>query len=124
MYKKAAELKLRIQTSRGELSVEQLFSLPMSVLSNLVKGLKKELKKDDDDELSFLDDTKSPVNEVAQLKFNIVKDIYLTKKVKRDTEKIASDNKAHNQKILEKIANLQDDKLDKMSEEELFAQLK
>ena len=57
MYKTAAQLKLRFQTNVGVLTVEHLWDLSQNQLANAIKAVKKVLKKNDDDELSFLEDT-------------------------------------------------------------------
>lgn len=123
MYKSASKLKLRFQTSVGLVSVEQLWELNLVQLSNAIKAVKKVLKKDDDDELSFLEDTKK-VDVESQLRFDILKDVYLTKKKESDEIREAADIKAHNQKILSLIAEKKDDSLKGMTVEELEKQLK
>lgn len=120
MYKKASKLGLRIQTTVGLLSVEQLWGLTRAQLANAVKAAKKELKKTDDDELSFLDDNKS-VDTIAQLKFDILKDIYLTQETEAKEIRDAAAIKTHNSKIDALIAEKQDTKLRDMSIEELEA---
>jgi hypothetical protein len=123
MFKQASKLGLRFQTNKGILSVEQLWQLSQTDLSNAIKAVKKVLKKNDDDELSFLEDTKT-VDIENQLRFDILKDVYLTKK--KDTEALrnAAEAKAHNQKILSLIAEKQEGKLKGMSIEELEKLLK
>lgn len=118
MYKQASQLKLRFSTSVGMLSVEQLWDLSQNNLSNLIKSVKKVLKKNDDDELSFLEDTKV-VDVENQLRFDILKDIYLSKKKESEELRTAADIKAHNQKIDNLIAEKQEGKLREMSIEDL-----
>lgn len=123
MYKQASQLKLRFNTSKGILSVEQLWDLTLTDLAATIKAVKKVLKKDDDDELSFLTDSKAtdPMNQLA---FDILKDVYLTKKKANEEVREAAEIKAHNQKILQLIAEKKDDSLKGMSIEELEKQLK
>ena len=123
MYKQASKLGLRILTSKGMLSVEQLWQLSQVDLSNAIKAVKKVLKKTDDDELSFLEDTKV-VDVENQLRFDILKDVYLTKKAEAEAIKDAAEIKQHNQKILALIAEKQEGKLRDMSVEELEKLLK
>lgn len=123
MYKQAAFLGLRIATSQGSLSVEALTTLKQSQLATLLRNLKKVLKKDNDDELSFLDDA-STVNVEDQLRFDIVKDIYLTKKAENEAIRTETDRKAFEQKILGLIAEKEEDSLKGKSVEELKAMLK
>lgn len=118
MYKQASQLKLRYQTSVGLVSTEQLWDLTQTQLSNAIKAVKRVLKKTDDDELSFLEDTKV-VDVENQLRFDILKDVYLTKKKESEELRNAAEIKAHNQKILSLIAEKQEGKLKEMSIEEL-----
>lgn len=123
MYKEASKIGLRFQTNQGSLTVEQLWSLSLSKLSLAIKALKKQMKGDDDDELSFLDETKV-VDKEKQLQFEILKDIYLTKKQEADAEKNAVAMKEHNQYILSLIKTKQDQELANKSIDELKAMLK
>lgn len=123
MFKQASKLKLRFQTNRGVLSVEQLWDLTQTDLANAIKAVKKVLKSGDDDELSFLESTKV-VDVENQLRFDILKDVYLTKKKEAEESRDAAANKAHNQKILALIAEKQEEGLKGKSIEELEALLK
>ena len=123
MYKQASQLKLRFLTNVGQLSVEQLWDLSQTQLSNAIKAVKKVLKKNDDDELSFLEDTKV-VDIENQLRFDILKDVYLSKKKEADELRTATEIKEHNQKILTLISEKKDDSLKGMSIEELEKQLR
>jgi len=124
MYKKATQLKLRFETSKGLLSAEQVWDLSRNQLANIIKTLKKKLKQESDDELSFLDDTVNQVDEITQLQFDIVKDIYLTKKAVAEAIQKEAETKAHNQKILEIIKRKQEGQLEEMSIKDLEKQLK
>lgn len=123
MYKLASQLKLRVATVCGSLSVEQLWDLSQTDLTNSIKAVKKVLKKDNDDDLSFLQDSKV-VDVENQLRFDILKDIYLSKKKEAEERRNAAEIKAHNQKILMLIAEKKDDALKGMSIAELEAQIK
>lgn len=117
MYKKASKLKLRFQTNRGVLSAEQLWDLSFSDLSSAIKAHLKLLKKDNENELSFLGDV--DINPEEELRFNILKDVYITKKEEKEFLRNEAETKAHNQKILALIAEKQEGKLRDMSIEEL-----
>ncbi len=117
-YKLASQTRLRFNTDKGLLSVEQLWNLNQSQLSNLIKSVKKVLKRDDDDELSFLTDTKV-VDIENQLRFDIAKDVYLTKKKLAEDLREKADKKAFEQKILGLIAEKQEGSLREKSIEEL-----
>ena len=123
MYKQSSKLKLRFSTNRGILSDEQLWDLSQTDLSNAIKAVKKVLKKTDDDELSFLEDTKI-VDSENQLRFDILKDVYLSKKKESEELRDVAESKAQNQKIISLIAEKQDNKLKDMSIEDLEKLLK
>lgn len=123
MYKEASRLKLRIPTRVGMLSVEQLWGLSQTDLSSSIKAVKKVLKKNDDDELSFLEDAKS-VDTENQLRFDILKDVYLTKKKDAADRRNEIEAKAHNQKIMALISEKKDESLKNMSVEDLEKLLK
>ena len=123
-YKQASKLQLRFQTNRGSLSVEQLWSLSLTDLASAIKAVKKVLKgTDNDDELSFLDESKT-VDTENQLRFNILKDIYVDKQTALKEARSAQDRKAYEQKILDLIAEKKEGALKEKSIEELEALLK
>jgi len=101
MYKKAAQLKLRVPTTIGNLSVEQLFTLPIKddnkpiTLTNIAVQLHTELTKTSASGLDFLD-TSVRVDELTQLRFDIVKDIILTKQSEANAK---TNEKARKQEI-------------------------
>lgn len=123
MYKEASRQKIRFNTNRGLLSVEQIWDLPMKDLIASIKHAKEGLSKDKDDDLSFLDDT-IKVDPVQQLSFDILKDVYLTKKKEAEDRRNELDKKEHNQKILSLIAEKQEGELKGKSIEELERMLK
>lgn len=123
MYKQASVLKLRFSTNVGMVSSEQLWELSQTQLSNAIKAVKKELKKDDDDDLAFLSSTKV-TDTVNQLRFDILKDVYLTKQKALEDARGAAETKAHNQKILSLIAEKKEDSLKNLSVKDLEKLLK
>ena len=106
MYKKAAKLKLRFNTSRGPLSIEQLMDFSMTELEKLVRAqhkvLKDTAKLDSTEELDFLEINKTPKENIEQLKFDILKDIYMDKKNEK-ADRIADEEK---RKRRERLAEL------------------
>lgn len=121
MYKKAASLKLRFQTTSGNLSVEQLFDLSLPNLKALALVLNEAILPTKT--IDFLDDT--PIDSIDQLRFDIVKDIYLTKQSVLNQAKIDAENRVHNQRILAIIAERQEKELrEKTSIEDLQKMLR
>lgn len=122
-FKEASKQKLRFQTSKGMLSTEQLWDLSQTDLTNCIRNAKKTLKKNDDDELGFLDEV-STVDKVEQLRFDVLKEVYLTKKEESAAARTAKETKEHNQKILELIQGKKEGELQNKSIAELEAMLK
>jgi hypothetical protein len=119
-FKQASKLKLRFATDKGLLSTEQLWDLNQTQLANLIKSIKKVLKQtDNDDDLSFLTTTSSVADTENKLRFDIAKEIYLTKKKEIEELRDAAQIKQENEKILSIIARKKESKLEEMSVEEL-----
>lgn len=123
IFKKASKKKLRFSTNRGVLSVEQLWDLPKDEIRQLVIKSREAVKKSsgevNDSELSFLD---APVKVKAtddELRFEILKDIYITKKSDEEKAQKKAEAMANNKKILELIARKQDEALEKKSIKDL-----
>lgn len=126
MYKQASQLKLRFDSNKGVLAVENLWDLSKEELAQMAKKLRKRIKdlsKSDDEELAFLDEKVSKVMTEDTLRFNIIKDVYQTKAASEKESLEASQKKQKNQKILELIARKQDEELAGKSIEELQAML-
>ena len=121
MYKQATRINLQFETEKGILNVQQLWTLGTTTLSKAIKAVNKKLKEQDkdDDELSFLGNTASSKNKEDVLRFEILKDIYLTKKQESEEATLALSKKENNQKILELIARKKDTALEQMSVEDL-----
>jgi len=92
-------------------------------LAVLIRGTKETLKKHEDAELNFLDETKV-VDTITQLRFDILKDVYLSKKKESEEIRNAAEAKAHNQKIMGIIQSKKEGALQEMSVEELEKLLK
>ena len=123
IFKKASKKKLRFNTNRGVLSVEQLWDLPKDEIRQLVIKSREAFKKSsgevNDSELSFLD---APVKVKAtddELRFEILKDIYITKRSAEEKAQKKAEARANNKKILELIARKQDEALEKKSIKDL-----
>jgi hypothetical protein len=120
-YKEVTRAGIRFATAKGSLSVEQLWHLSINELDALAVALKEEYEKSG--KRSFV--VKSTAKDkVVKLKFDVVLDILTTKVEEREAEQIVAENKAHNKKILELIAEKKDDKLKNMSISQLEAMLK
>lgn len=129
IFKKASRMKLRIQTSRGPLAVEQLWDLKLSDLGTIAKNLYEEKKKfgTNSEELAFLEgpvEGKNKDAEIAELSFDIVKDIYTTK-MNESKEAVAElEKKKEKNRLLELIQKKKDEALEGKSIAELEEMLK
>lgn len=122
MYKEATRLKLRFPSNRGELTVEQLWDLSLNSLKNIVKSMYNAKKKFTkmDDELSFLEGVEdSEEQKLAELRYDIVKDIYTTKANENKEALSTAEKKAKKQQLLEIMQRKREQKFENMSEEEL-----
>ena len=129
LYKKAAQVKLRIQTCKGLLSVEDIWGLSLANLDASIRSLAPLVKKyqTEDSDLDFLSsnsDTKSEETSLLELSFEILKDVYITKKEEANAKAKARETKEFNQKIMSLIAEKQESSLKDKSIEELMAMIK
>ena len=118
MFKQASKMKLRFATSKGNLSVEDLWDLSLPVLDKLAVSYDEELAKSP--RKSFISND-SPKNDELELKFNIVKDI-ITDKLKEKADQ-AKQKAAEKAKLLDLLDKKQSEKLENLSEEELRQRL-
>ena len=128
LYKKAAQVKLRIQTCKGLLSVEDIWGLSLANLDSSIRSLAPLVKKyqTEDSDLDFLSsnsDTKSEETSLLELSFEILKDVYITKKEEANAKAKARETKEFNQKIMSLIAEKQENSLKDKSVEELMAMI-
>lgn len=124
MYKKAAQLQLRFSSSKGELNVEQVFKLSTSSIKGMLIAQSEVIQKQTGKsaELSFLEDN-NKVDEKDQLRFDILKDIYITK---MNEAKAVSDEKTRKEqlnKLLAIKAARDEERLKTMSDADLDAQI-
>ena len=107
IFEKAARQKLRFNTNRGPLTVEQLWDLPLRgdlSLDSIAVGLDKEVRSEAP--RSFVDSA-STGNVLLELKFDIVKHI-IEVRMEENKRKVAKQAEAQQAKLLdEKIAELE-----------------
>ena len=128
LYKKAAQIKLRIQTCKGLLSVEDVWGLSLANLDASIRSLAPLVKKYQtaDSDLDFLSSNSGTKNEetsLLELSFEILKDVYITKKEEANAKAKARETKEFNQKIMSLIAEKQENSLKDKSIEELMAMI-
>lgn len=121
MYKQASKERLRIQTTKGLLSVEQLWDLSLEDLDALAVSLEQEYKNSKGK--SFLA-SKTKKDKTIKLKFDVTLDILNTKVEMAEEAANAGKTKAMNEKILSIIQRKKDSQLEDMSIGELEKLLK
>jgi len=120
-FKLASQQKLRFQTNKGLLSVEQLWDLSLEDLDTLAISLETEHKESG--KKSFLVKT-SAKNKITKLRFDVVLDVLNTKVEEMQAVQEAAEIKEHNKKIIALIAEKQDEALKGKSIKQLEAMLK
>ena len=130
-FEQATRQKLRFASVKGQLSVEDLWSLPLTTsqpavkpsLDEIAKQLNRELKEAEH-EVSFVAPAASTAGQKQnELRFTIVKHIITTLIAERDAASRERDRAAQKQKIMEIMARKKDQAMEDMSEAELAAAL-
>lgn len=121
IFKTASQQKLRFTTAKGTLATEQLWDLSLEDLDALAVSLEAEYNTSA--KTSFLV-KKSAKDRTAKLRFDIALDVLNTKVAEKDAETEKRENKEHNQRILELIAQKKDESLKGKSLKELEGMLK
>ena len=120
IFEKATRIRLRFETSRGNLNVEDLWKLPLTELDKLAIALNKQLKEASEE--SFIK-TKTNNTVLLELRFDIVKHIIDTLLAENEEKKKAADKKAKRDQLLELIAKKENQELEGKSLEELKSEL-
>lgn len=125
LFEKISRLKVRFNTPRGAVTVEDLWDLPLTStagkpnLDDIAKGLHRQLKSKAD-EPSFVEEQPANVAEDhVDMAFAVVKRVIEVKMAERKAAREATDRREKKQKILSLIAQKQDEKLSGASLEEL-----
>ena len=123
MFEQASRLKLRFESAKGLLSVEDLWDLPLTStrstsLDEIARSLHLQLKSGTD--VSFVDPEKKS-DPAIQMAFDLVKHVIDTRLAENAAAAAASANKERKQKLLGILANKQDEALLGMSVEDLRA---
>lgn len=120
-FKKASKEKLRFATTKGNLSVEQLWDLSLTELDNLAVSLEADYKTSA--KKSFLD-TKTEKDKITKLKFDVALEVLTTKVEEAEAERKKREDKEHNNKILGLIAEKKDEALKGKSVKQLEEMLR
>ena len=126
MFERATRGKVRFTTTKGLLTIEDLFDLPLTSntdkpnLDAIAKDLYLQVKNSSDIVSFVTPNTNSGVQDVLNLKFDIVKYVIDVKVKERDLASEATKRREEKQKILGIIADKQDEALKGKSLEDLL----
>lgn len=119
LFEMATRSKLRFPSTKGELSVEDLWDLSDKDLDMVYKNLKDQEVKSSEE--SLLDDANVDPKLTAAI--GIVKYIFTTKRNERLAEKERINKKLTQRKYIDALSKKQDEAIEKMSEAELRAMI-
>lgn len=122
MFEQATRLKIRFETAKGSLTVEDLWDLPLTSanrpnLNDIAKSLSRYLRENEEDFVG----TASKADTAAQLKFAIVKHVIGVRIAENEAAKTAADRRETKTRIMALIAEKQDENLRGKSLDELQA---
>lgn len=126
MFEKASRLGLRFNSSKGDLTVEDLWKLPLTSttgkvnLDDIAKDLYSKVKSDA--VVSFVD-VPPQANDEDKLAFDIVLHIIKVRKAENEAAQLAAANKEKKQRLLSVLASKEDQALSAMSIEDIRAQI-
>ena len=124
IFEVASRKAIRFDSSKGKLSVEDLWNLPLTHdtranLDNMAQGIRKDLRESE--EKSFV--KMNTKDKVLALKFEIIKHIIAIRVEEQIQAAQAKTNKAKKTKLLAVLASKQDDNLHQMSEAQITAMI-
>ena len=119
LFEMATRNKMRFPSTKGELSVEDLWDLSDKDLDVVYKNLKDQEVKSSEE--SLLDDANVDPKLTAAI--GIVKYIFTTKRNERLAEKERINKKLTQRKYIEALSKKKDEAIEKMSEAELRAMI-
>ena len=115
MFIKASRKKMRVPY-KGQATVEDLWDLPVTELDKIYKVLNAEVKRAKEESLL---ESKSEEDEKLAVRIGIIKYIVEVKLEEKKAAELARERKEQKQKIMQILANKQDEALKEKSVEEL-----
>lgn len=127
IFEYAARSKLRFASVRGELTVEQLWDVPLRSkddfnLNSVAKAANRALKEISEE--SFVETSKTIEHLRREAALEIVKHVIDTKLAEESAAKNRAEKKQEKEKLLKILAEKQDGKLSELSERELEKRIK
>ena len=121
IFEKASRLQLRFASTKGSLSVEDLWGLSLESLDTLAKAVNKQIKAEEED--SFIG-KKSSANSTLDLKLDILKRVIEVKLIERDAQVDRAAKNAKLSQLKELALHKANEKLSSLSEEEINKMIK
>lgn len=126
MFEQATRNKLRFESAKGPLTVEQVWDAPLTSrngfsLDDIAKQAKREL--DALSEESFVEQV-SPLKSVAVLKLEVVKHIISVKLTEKEAASKRAERAELRRQLTQALAERQSDAIKNMSPEEIQKRLK
>ena len=128
IFEYATRNKLRFASARGELTIEQLWDVPLRSkagddfnLNAIAKVANKALK--DVTEESFVETERTPAHARFENTLEVVKYVIDAKLADEDAAKKRAENKVKKEKLLAALEKRQDEKLDDLSIRDLQRQI-
>lgn len=122
IFEQASKLKLRFNSSKGQITAEDLWDLPLKSVSNrpnlndVAKSISKELKRDEEE--SFVDDV-TEHDKISVLMLEIVKHIISVKKDEYSRKLKLKEIDDESYRISQLIIKRKEEKLNSKTEEDL-----
>lgn len=118
LFEKATRKKIRFATELGNLSVEDLWDLPLENLDRVAQKLHKEVKEGEDE--SFITDAKPTLAFLeTKTKFDVIKRVIEVRLIEKEAAEKAAKTRAKKAKALEELEKRQDRALEDLSDDEL-----
>jgi hypothetical protein len=122
IFFEAAKQKLRFESVRGELTVEQLFDLPLQsknqfdldTIAKTVNGVLKSITEE-----SFVDVGTNPAKQKFELMLEIVKTVIAIKKQENQDARDKANKSAEREKLISILSRKQDQELEALSADEI-----
>jgi len=122
MFEQASKEKLKFNSSRGQITVEDLWDLPLKSVTNkpnlndVAKSISKELKRDEEE--SFVDDV-TEHDKISELKLEIVKHIISVKKDENSRKLKLKEIEDESFRISQLLIKRKEENLNSKTEEDL-----
>lgn len=125
LFEVASRERLRFESTRGNLSIEDLWTLPLTSstgranLDDIARQLYRQIKESGDG-VSFVNPV-GEIDSITTVKLDLVKYIISIKLAERDAAVLSTTRKAQKQRLLELISQKENEALSSKSVDELRA---